>query len=67
MPIFLSSGGGGTRAGLSDFLAVMAAVLEFFKIPFTIYGVTISLWQVLMFSALASVLIGFIARLINDE
>ena len=45
-----------------DFAALIAATVDIFKIPFTIFGFTISFWQIFLFSAFA----GIVAWIIRE-
>ncbi len=53
---------------MSDLAALFAWTLEVFRIEFTIYGFTFSLWQVFAFGAVAAIigrvfLVGFLGVL----
>ena len=39
---------------MSELAAVFAVVIELFKIEFSLYGFTFSLWQVFVFTVVAS-------------
>lgn len=52
---------------MDDFISVMMAILEFFKIPIVIYGFTFSLWNVFMFGAFATLIIKFVVKVIRDD
>ena len=49
------------------FLAVMAMVYDLFNIPLNIYGFEFSLWQILIFGLLISVVFVFVGRMIHGD
>lgn len=49
---------------MNDFINFMAECFKFFKIPITIYGYTFSLWDVILFTAVACVLIRLVTGII---
>lgn len=51
----------------SDIGAVFNFIMRLFTYEFTIYGVTFSMFQVFIFSAVASILGWFIGRLFFDD
>lgn len=52
---------------ISVFGLVFSGTLDLLKIEVTLYGHTISLWQVFVWSVVASVLIGFIFDAFSGE
>lgn len=51
----------------SDIGAVFSFILRLFRYEFTLYGVTFSMFQVFVFSTVASILGWFIGRLFFDD
>lgn len=51
---------------MEDFALFVHAVISLFKVEFTIYGFTLSWWQVFLWSIVASLLIWFIGRIFSD-
>ena len=47
------------------FAAVLKTVLDIFKLDFTLYGFTFSLWQVFIFTMAASILLWMLGRFFN--
>ena len=47
---------------MATFELMINTVLDWLKIPFTIYGYTISLWTIIVYSLLASFVVWFIVR-----
>lgn len=52
---------------ISDFTSVISATLRLFKIEFTIYGFTFSLWQVFLFSIAVSIVIWILSEVFLGE
>ena len=50
---------------MDDFLSAMNIVFEGLKMQFTIYGFTLSLWDVLMLTLICSIVVGFVKILWN--
>ena len=52
---------------MEDLAVLFNAVLSVFRYEFSIYGVTLSMWQVFLFSGFAGVVAWFIGRwFLND-
>lgn len=47
------------------FSAYFTQILNFFQIPLVIYGYTFTIWDVFLFSLFASILFGFVGRLLS--
>lgn len=47
------------------FTQYFAVIIEGFQIPFTVYGFTFSFFDLIIFSVVASILAGFIGRLMD--
>lgn len=41
-------------------ISFFAAILEFFKMPLNVYGFTFSFWDIILYTALAGILLRFI-------
>lgn len=52
---------------ISDVGAVFTAVVELFKIEFTLYGFTFSLWQVFLFDIAAGIVAWLIGKVLLDD
>lgn len=52
---------------MSDIGALFSAVAELFKIDFTLYGFTFSLWQVFLFDIAAGIVAWSIGKLLLDD
>ena len=50
---------------MEQFAAVCTAVLDLFRHKFTLYGFTISYWDVLIWSLVAGIVISFIKGLLT--
>lgn len=50
---------------MDDFASLMRLVVTFFKLTFTIGKFTFSLWEVFLFSIIASIVLGFYFKLGN--
>lgn len=42
-----------------------AVIVQGLQMPFTVYGFTFSFWDLIVFSVIASILAGFIGRLMD--
>lgn len=42
-----------------------AVIIQGLQMPFTVYGFTFSFWDLIVFSVIASVLTGFVGRLMD--
>lgn len=51
---------------MSDFFNTMSLVINFFKHPFTLYGFTFSLWDVIVFILITGAIISFIRTIYGD-
>lgn len=51
---------------ISDVGALFSAVVELFKIEFTIYGFTFSMWQVFLFNIAAGIVGWFLREVFLD-
>ena len=51
----------------SDLARVLSWTLELFQYEFTIYGVTFSMFEVFIFSAVASIIGWFIGKVFFDD
>ena len=49
---------------MADFAAVMTWVVNTMKIPFTIYGVTLSFWNIFIFSLIGGIVAPLVGSLI---
>ena len=52
---------------MAQFAAVCTAVLDLFRRKFTLYGFTISYWDVLIWSLVAGIVISFIKGLLTGD
>ena len=52
---------------VSDLGALFSWIMELFMYEFTLYGVTFSMFQVFVFSTVASIIGWFIGRLFFDD
>ena len=52
---------------MGQFAAVCTAVLDLFRHKFTLYGFTISYWDVLIWSLVAGIVISFIKGLLTGD
>lgn len=52
---------------MEDFFAVINATVDLFKLEFTIYGFTFSLWQVLLFSVAVGIICFIISEVFLSE
>lgn len=52
---------------MEQFAAVCTAVLDLFRYKFTLYGFTISYWDVLIWSLVAGIVISFIKGLLTGD
>lgn len=52
---------------ISDFGALITAVVEVFQIEFTIYGYTFSMWEVFLFDVVAGIVAWAIGKLLLDH
>ncbi len=48
---------------VDDFLTIMSGILDLFKMPINVYGFEFSLWDVIVVSLMACILLRFIVRL----
>ena len=46
-------------------VSFFAVIIEGFQMPFTVYGFTFSFWDLMIFSVVMSVLVGFVGRVLN--
>ena len=51
---------------MSDFLNVMKLVINFLKRPFSLYGFTFSLWDVVILIIITSIIVSFIRSVYGD-
>ena len=51
---------------MSDFLSIMAAILGLLKTPMEVYGFTFSVWDMIMVSLVAGVVIRLIVGIIDQ-
>ena len=42
-----------------------AVIIDGLKMPFTVYGFTMSFWDIMIFSVIVSIVSGFIGRLLD--
>ena len=49
---------------MNDFISFMSECFKFFEIPITIYDYSFTLWDVILFSAVACVLIRLVTGII---
>lgn len=52
---------------MEDFAAMISSVVSIMKFEFTIWGFTLSFWQILMWSLVASVIIILIVGFFNGK
>ena len=52
---------------MAEFTAIVTAVLGVFRHKFTLYGFTISYWDVLIWSLVAGIVISFIKGLLTGD
>lgn len=51
---------------MNDFIRMMNAIFQAFQLSFNIYGFTFTLWQVVCFGMVASIVAWFIGRLLAN-
>ena len=51
---------------MEDLAALMTICVDLMKIPFTIWGFTLSWWEILLYSLIASIVIVGLVVLIRD-
>ena len=49
------------------FASVLLSIYEMMTIPMSIYGFTVTLWGVMVFTLVGGVVFGLVGRLINGE
>lgn len=47
------------------FVRYFAVITQGLQMPFTVYGFTFSFWDLMIFSVVASIVAGFVGRLID--
>lgn len=52
---------------MEDMKSVISATLAVFKVEFTIFGFTLSMWDVFLWSIVAGVILGFIGGLFSHD
>ena len=52
---------------MDEFIAIFTAVLDLFRHKFTLYGFSISYWDVLVWSLIAGIVISFIKGLLSGD
>lgn len=51
---------------MNDFIAFMQKILGLFQVKFTVYGHSISFWDVFIWCLVVSTVFGFIAHILSD-
>lgn len=52
---------------MGDLVALMDSTLSLFKIKFTIYGYTMSFWEIFLWVILAGIVVGFIGGFFGGD
>lgn len=52
---------------MQDFLNVMNIGLQFLKMPITLYGFTFSFWNIILWSLVVVIALGFVGAVISSD